>query len=126
MKKILFLIVLLSSAAFSQLTNSGTVKMSGNWTMGAFTPNGAPQLPLAYANNLESVPPGAWDVTKTIGIDYASTGAGLQQALTDWCNASDQWWHVINPHTNVIAVTALMTRSEEHTSELQSLRHLVC
>ena len=77
--------------------------------MGAFTPNGAPQLPLAYANNLESVPPGAWDVTKTIGIDYASTGAGLQQALTDWCNASDQWWHVINPHTNVIAVTALMT-----------------
>ena len=68
-----------------------------------------PVLPQVYANNLESIPTGAWDVTKTIGVDYASTGVGLQQALTDWCAAPDQWWHVINPQGNVIAVTALMT-----------------
>src|ERR1017187_6525179 len=68
-----------------------------------------PALPQTWANNLESVPSGAWDKTKTFGIDYASTGAGLQQALTDWCNDPDEWFHMINPHGNVVSITSLMT-----------------
>src|SRR5262245_41985758 len=48
-----------------------------------------------------------------LGIDYPRSRPDLQ-------------WLTAIYHPNISAVGAVCHRSEEHTSELQSLRHLVC
>src|SRR5437899_9953217 len=42
------------------------------------------------------------------------------------CFVSFANWAAISPALFVNSFTSITTRSEEHTSELQSLRHLVC
>src|SRR5947199_4872773 len=46
-----------------------------------------------------------------------------------WCKHTIWLIHLCKPHRRSLSLSgtgALYSRSEEHTSELQSLRHLVC
>src|SRR5689334_23081686 len=57
------------------------------------------QLPQSWVNNHECDLPGTGVTTKTIKSngtgDYAYNCTGLQQSMTDWVAAGDQWWHVL-------------------------------
>jgi len=68
-----------------------------------------PKLPQAWADDREPLAacPRGGGVTKTLGVDYASTGAGVNQAISDWVShAGSECFHLINPHGNVVTGTS--------------------
>src|ERR1035441_9015061 len=58
---------------------------------------------------------GDWDTCVGIGRDQIKEGAHVLDVCVDYTGAD-----------GVSDMNEMMSRSEEHTSELQSLRHLVC
>jgi hypothetical protein len=109
MTKAALLIILLVGGAGAQVTLGGGVQIKGgvsvNGTMSVLPPAGpgAPMLPQVWVNTQVCYPPGGtYDVVKTIPGSYAATMAGLQQSMTDWVAAADQWWHVVITHGTLI------------------------
>jgi len=105
------LIILLTTACWSQVTVKG-VKITG---VSINTPGTPPvqtiaQLPQAWANDQTCNPPGGtYDVTKTIPGSYPATWAGINNAMTDWVAAADQWWHVVITHGTLITGNSSLT-----------------
>lgn len=100
------LVLFLATTALAQITVKGSVTMKGVTVSGV---GGSPpaavfaQLPQIWANPHSCDPPGGvFDVEKTIPGDYAATWAGLNQAITDWVAAPDQWWRVKITHGTLI------------------------
>src|ERR1039458_5544278 len=74
---------------------------------------------------------GQWSARRfALQVVVIVVGAGLYGAAMGWWRDPQQALYVTVKFPLIIllttAGTALLNRSEEHTSELQSLRHLVC
>jgi len=110
MIRVLLALVLMSAThALAQITSQGGAKINGGSSLTGMTTGlppagpGVPMLPQAWVDTQICYPPGGtYDVVKTIPGNYAATMAGLQQSMTDWVAAADQWWHVIIAHGTLI------------------------
>src|SRR5437899_8588084 len=110
--------------------------MSGQWEIGAKgAPFGNYQLEIYNAGLAGKLPellltfaeleqqsqaklsPGAYD--------YVAGGAGAEETMRANSEAFRKW-RIVPRMLRDVASRDLRARSEEHTSELQSLRHLVC
>src|SRR5215469_8750987 len=100
--------MLLAASAVAQITVQGVTITDVNIS----TPGNVfvAFLPQAWANDQTCNPPGGtYDVTKTIPGSYAATWAGINQAMTDWVAAADQWWHVVITHGTLITGSSALT-----------------
>src|SRR5947199_6107271 len=60
-----------------------------------------------------------------VGYHPRAVGDRLDLLAVKYLNDPTGFWRICDAN-NALAADALEARSEEHTSELQSLRHLVC
>src|ERR1039458_10481465 len=81
-------------------------------------PGSTPRLIALRASPSIGLPTLCTVVNPAISVTYAFSSA-YPSAVT--CESSRGWYRPSGPKCQ-----AICTRSEEHTSELQSLRHLVC
>lgn len=103
------IIVLILAPMLMGQTVGGNAQLNGTIGVGN-SPTGIPRLPFAWVNSHVCDPPGGtYDVTKTIPGSYAATWAGINQAMTDWVAAPDQWWHVVITHGTLITGNSGLT-----------------
>ena len=122
MWRIIFLFLGLTSLACAQSSVFGTSQSgasilgqsaSGTNVMGLAAPANFPALPLRWADSHECDVTihngGVYDVTKTLGVDFPLTTAGINSAIAAWQADPDEWYHLILPHGQLLPVTGLIT-----------------
>src|SRR5262245_65231497 len=81
----------------------------------------APATTELYTLSLHDALPISGELALGFGVQHLRTGATAMIAA-----AADDDWLFIDMEHGAISLDDATQRSEEHTSELQSLRHLVC
>src|ERR1039458_4385278 len=105
----------------------GFVKVGGAET----DPEDIRLVEAAWAESAAAILSGDWDLVVLDEINYAIGYKMLSpETVADVLRRKPEMTHVIltgrNAHPLLVELADTVTRSEEHTSELQSLRHLVC
>src|SRR5262245_55975352 len=128
---LLALLVLVPSAAFAQATITGVVKDASGAVLPGVTVEAASSTLIERVRSTVTDATGQFRIVDLRNGTYSVTFSlpGFSTVKRDGIELSGAFTAVINVELKVgtLQETIVVTgRSEEHTSELQSLRHLVC